>query len=77
MGNYSTDATYRKSLDSVTPLKEIVNKHCPATEENDTYFYMEIVLWALAINNKLDRTETEAAFTFENNELSNVFYGSN
>ena len=38
---------------------------------------MELVLWALAINNKLDRTETEAAFTFENNELNKLFYGNN
>ena len=38
---------------------------------------MEMVLWALALNNKLDRTETETAFTFENNELTKHFYGNN
>ena len=37
---------------------------------------MEMVLWALSLNNKLDRTETEAAFTFEKNELTNHFYGN-
>ena len=77
IGNYVTDAVYRKNLDSVTPLKDLVSKYCPNADENDVYFYMEIVLWALAINNKLDRTETEEAFTFENNELTKHFYGSN
>ncbi len=38
---------------------------------------MEMVLWALALNNKLDRTETEAAFTFENSDFTKHFYGNN
>ncbi len=77
IGNSSTDVTYHKNLDSVEPLKEIVNTYCPSIAANEVYFYMEIVLWALAINNKLDRTETATAFTFEGSELSNHFYGSN
>jgi magnesium chelatase subunit I len=77
IGNYTSDAVYRKNLDSVTPLKELVNEYCPNADKKDAYFYMEIVLWALSINNKLDRTETEVAFTFDNNELSKHFYGSN
>lgn len=77
IGNYSTDTVYQASLDSVTPLKELVKKYWPNVEKNDAYFYMELVLWALAINEKLDRTESEAAFTFEKNELSTHFFGSN
>jgi magnesium chelatase subunit I len=77
IGNSSSDVTYHKNLDSVEPLKEIVNTYCPNIAANEVYFYMEIVLWALAINNKLDRTETATAFTFEGSELSNHFYGSN
>ena len=77
IGNYTTDAVYRKNLDSVTPLKELVTKFCPTADKDNVYFYMEMVLWALSINNKLDRIETETAFTFENNELSKNFYGSN
>jgi magnesium chelatase subunit I len=77
IGNYSSDTTYLKSLNSVSPLKDIVGKYCPNIEANEVYFYMEIVLWALAINDKLDRTETENAFTFEANLLSKHFYGSN
>ena len=77
IGNYSKDTTYQKNLDSIAPLKDLVEKYSPETNGNDLYFLMELVLWALAINNKLDRTETEAAFTFENNELSKMFYGNN
>mgnify|MGYP001298211332 FL=1 len=76
IGNYSKDAKYRKSLESVAPLKDLVNKYCENIDKNDTYFFMEMVLWALSLNNKLDRTETEAAFTFEKNELTNHFYGN-
>ena len=38
IGNYSKDATYRKSLDSVTPLKELVTKYIPTVEEDEIYF---------------------------------------
>ena len=77
IGNYTKDATYHKNLDSIKSLKDLVEKYSPEINGNDQYFLMELVLWALAINNKLDRTETEAAFTFENNELSKMFYGNN
>jgi magnesium chelatase subunit I len=77
IGNYSKDTTYQKSLDSVTPLKALVTKYIPNIEVDEIYFYMEMILWALALSNKLDRTETETAFTFENNELTKHFYGNN
>ena len=77
IGNYTKDATYHKNLDSIKSLKDLVEKYSPEINGNDQYFLMELVLWALAINNKLDRTETEAAFTFENNELNKLFYGNN
>lgn len=77
VGNYSTDSTYHKNLESIEPLKILVNKYCPSIQGNEVYFYMEIVLWSLALNNKLDRTETASAFTFEGSEFSNQFYGNN
>ena len=77
IGNYTNDKTYRKNLDRVKPLLELVNIYCPNIENDEKYFLMEIVLWSLALNNKLDRTESETAFTFENNDFSKHFYGSN
>lgn len=77
ISSYASDKAYQKSLDSVKPLRALVTKYCNDAAENEIYFYMEIVLWALAINEKLDRTGTESAFSFESNELSKQLYGSN
>ena len=77
ISNKSNDASYRKSLDTIAPLKAIVKKHCPNLRENDIYFCMELVLWALAIHDKLDRKETETAFTFENNLLKKHLFRDN
>lgn len=77
IGNHTNEDTYHKNLDKIAPLAELVNKYCPNLSSNDIFFYQELVLWALAINDKLDRTETEVAFTFENNVLSKHLYRDN
>lgn len=77
IGNNTTDQTYQKNLDKITPLKVLIQEYCPNVENLDKYFYMELVLWALALNNKLDRTETSEAFTFEGTALSQHYFGSN
>ena len=76
IGNYSNDE-YHKTLDDIQPLTALVKKYCPNLSANDAYFCQELVLWALALNDKLDRTESEAAFTFEKNGLIKHFYGNN
>ncbi|MFT5601947.1 MAG: magnesium chelatase subunit I [Flavobacteriales bacterium] len=77
IGNYSSDKAYRSALDSVAPLTDLVKEYCPNASEEDAYFFKEIVLWTLAINNKLDRTESEEAFKFDSNILSKHLYGDN
>jgi magnesium chelatase subunit I len=64
-------------LDSVAPLTDLVKEYCPNASEEDAYFFKEIVLWTLAINSKLDRTESEEAFKFDSNILSKHLYGDN
>jgi magnesium chelatase subunit I len=76
VSNDTNDASYRKILEQITPLSDLVDENCPDLPSNDKPFCMELVLWALAINDKLDRTSSEKAFKFENNMLS-AFYGDN
>lgn len=76
VSNESSESAYQKNLDQITPLSELVDVHCPDLPTDDKYFCMELVLWALAINDKLDRTASESAFKFENNILK-AFYGDN
>ena len=77
ISNHSSDQVYQSALNKIKPLKNLVQKNSPESTPEEIFFLMEMTLWALAINNKLDRTETADAFTFENNELSNLFYGNN
>lgn len=73
----STEAVYEKNLNSILPLQKLIDKYCSNATSGEHFFYMEIVLWALALNNKLDRTETDTAFKFETNQLNQFFYGNN
>ena len=77
LNNYTTDKEYKKCLDTISPLIKLVKEYAPDLSKEDSYFCMEMILWALAINDKLDRTESETAFTFENSIFSKHFYGNN
>ncbi len=76
LSNDADEATYSRNLSKMTPLVDLVNTHCSDMTDADKAFCMEMVLWALAINDKLDRTASESAFKFENNLLS-AFFGDN
>ncbi len=77
LSNELTDENYRKALDKITPLGKLVDQFRPNLTDSDRYLCMEIVLWTLAINEKLDRTASSQAFKFEPNFLSKHFYGDN
>ncbi|MFK7746931.1 MAG: sigma 54-interacting transcriptional regulator, partial [Kordia sp.] len=64
--NYTaTDAEFYASINSVTPLKAIIEEYASEYNEEDQVFCMELILWALTINNKLDKSENNTAFTFD------------
>ena len=50
-----TDAEYKEKLDSIDPLTDLIAKNVPDVSKEDSYFYKEFVLWALAENKKLSR----------------------
>jgi magnesium chelatase subunit I len=76
--NYTdTDADFNNTLNEIEPLSKLVDEYNPNLEAQDRLLYMEIVIWSLAINNKLDKTESEKAFSFDSAGLSKQYYGNN
>lgn len=64
--NYNdTDKDFKQKLNSITPLAEVVEEYAERFSEEDQDFCKELVLWALTINKKLDKSENEDAYTFD------------
>lgn len=57
-----TDQEYQKCLDGVKPLTKFIEKHLPKNTEK--YFYMELVLWALAEHAKLNKERLIDGYNF-------------
>ena len=76
--NYTdNEAEFNENLLQMTPLVELVNEYQPKLSEPEKRFAMELVLWSLAVGNKLDRTESDQAFQFDTSGASRLFYGDN
>ncbi|MGH1384137.1 sigma 54-interacting transcriptional regulator [Kordia sp.] len=64
--NYTaTDEEFYASINMITPLKEVIEEYASDYSEEDQAFCMELILWALTINHKLDKSENSTAFTFD------------
>ncbi|WP_430408996.1 sigma 54-interacting transcriptional regulator [Kordia sp.] len=64
--NYTaTDEEFYTSINMVTPLKSIIEEYASDYSKEDQYFCKELILWALTVNNKLDKSENSTAFTFD------------
>lgn len=76
--NYTdTDADFNATLMSITPLVELVEKYWVNRSDAEKRFCMELVLWALVASNKLDKTESDKAFSFETLGLNRQVFGDN
>jgi len=62
-----SDEAYKKQLDKVTPLNELLDTYHPVKEAADRYFLKELVLWGLAENNKLSRIKVSEGISFSDN----------
>ena len=63
--NYTdTDKDFNASLHKINPLVKLVNEYCPELPPRDKLFCMEMVIWSLSINKKLDKMNNEKSFTF-------------
>ena len=49
------EATYKSTLDAITPLTDLLNKYQPDLKENEIYFVKEFVLWGLVQFSKLSK----------------------
>ena len=53
--DHVSDDEYRAELIQIKPLEAFVRKHIEDVKENEIYFYMELVLWALTAHQKLSK----------------------
>lgn len=72
--NYNdTDEERNEKLNSIKPLNEIVAEYAKELEAEDQDFCKELVLWALTINKKLDKSESQSSFTFDGAGIGQYF----
>ncbi|MDX5427641.1 MAG: magnesium chelatase, partial [Bacteroidota bacterium] len=60
----ATNESYRKALDEINTLGNLVDKYHKGLSAQDRYFMMEFLLWGLAEFSKLNKDRYEAHFTF-------------
>ena len=72
--NYSdTDEEFFTKLDAVKPLATIIEENASELSETDQNICKELILWALTISKKLDRSENAAAYTFDSAGIGQFF----
>jgi len=57
----------------VQPLENVIQQNAPELPAEDQLFLKEVVLWALTISEKLDRSESQSDFTFDAAGISPYF----
>jgi magnesium chelatase subunit I len=60
-----TDEEYKRTLDSIPALNELVKKHQPEFPKEDVYFLKELVLWGLVSYKKLNKNRFEDGYQFK------------
>lgn len=60
-----SNSEYKKQLDRITPLNDLVNAYVPDLSEEDRYFVKEFVLWALVEYRKLSKYNLSDGIRFK------------
>ncbi|TXF78974.1 sigma 54-interacting transcriptional regulator [Chryseobacterium sp.] len=64
--NYTdTDAEFYTKLENIAPLSEFIEEYADQLSAEDQNFCKELILWALTVSKKLDRSENQNVFTFD------------
>ena len=72
--NYTdTDDEFFSTLKSIKPLTKLIEENVGHLDSHDKAFCMELVLWGLTINDKLDRTENSTAYKFDSLGINQYF----
>jgi magnesium chelatase subunit I len=61
----ATDEEYKKQLDAVKPLEDLIQKYQPQIPLEDKYFFKEFVLWGLVEYDKLSKDRVEVGYQFK------------
>ena len=76
--NYTdTDEDFYSVLKSIPSLVAIVNEFAPKLDKEEQYFCMEMILWYLAITEKLDKSENNNTYKFDSSGFGQLFYRNN
>ncbi|MDN3676997.1 magnesium chelatase [Flavobacterium paronense] len=61
----ASDTEYKKQLDAVKPLEDLIQKYQPQIPFEDKYFLKEFVLWGLVEYDKLSKDRVEEGYQFK------------
>ncbi|WP_439554009.1 magnesium chelatase [Flavobacterium macrobrachii] len=61
----ATDEEYRKQLDAVQPLEDLIKNYQPTIAPEDKYFLKEFVLWGLVEYDKLSKDRVDVGYQFK------------
>ena len=61
----ASDEDYKKQLDAVTPLEDLIQKYQPEFPTEDKYFLKEFVLWGLVEYDKLSKDRVDVGYQFK------------
>lgn len=72
--NYAdTDKEFYTKLDKIQPLATVVEENASELGQEDQNFCKELILWALTISKKLDKSENQADYTFDSADVRQYF----
>lgn len=72
--NYGdTDEEFYAKLNKIAPLTTVIEENASEFSKEDKNFCKELVLWALTISKKLDKSENQANFTFDSADVRQLF----
>lgn len=61
----ASDEEYKKQLDAIKPLEDLLQKYQPDIAVEDKYFLKEFVLWGLVEYDKLSKDRVEEGYQFK------------
>lgn len=60
-----TDEEYKRALDSIPALNQLIKEHQPDYPEQDVYFLKELLLWGLVSHKKLNKQRFTDGYEFK------------
>lgn len=60
-----TDEEYKRTLDSIPELNQLLKEYQPDFPKNDVYFLKEVVLWGLVSHKKLSKNRFSEGYQFK------------